>query len=61
MSNSKYVSKPIKTLPYNLRKEFGKGFLEDTLKNARKFYPTCKERISETEKLDGKFAANAIK
>ena len=28
--------------------EFGKGFSEDTLKNARKFYLTYKERISET-------------
>ena len=26
----------------NLQKEFGKGFSEDTLKNARKFYLTYK-------------------
>lgn len=31
-----------------LQKEFGKGFSEDTLKNARKNYLTYKDRISET-------------
>ena len=45
---AKYGSKVIKTLSENLQKEFGKGFSEDTLKNARKFYLTYKERISET-------------
>ena len=44
---AKYGSKVIKTLSENLQKEFGKGFSEDTLKNARKFYLTYKERISE--------------
>lgn len=45
---AKYGSKVIKTLSEKLQKEFGKGFSEDTLKNARKFYLTYKERISET-------------
>ena len=31
-----------------LTSEFGRGFSEDTLKNARKFYLTYKNRISET-------------
>ena len=39
---AKYGSKVIKTLSENLQKEFGKGFSEDTLKNARKFYLTYK-------------------
>ena len=47
-SRAKYGSKVIKTLSEKLQKEFGKGFSEDTLKNARKFYLTYKERISET-------------
>lgn len=45
---AKYGSRVIKTLSEKLQKEFGKGFSEDTLKNARKFYLTYKERISET-------------
>ena len=45
---AKYGSKVIKTLSEKLQKEFGKGFSEDTLKNARKFYLIYKERISET-------------
>ena len=45
---AKYGSNVIKTLSEKLQKEFGKGFSEDTLKNARKFYLTYKERISET-------------
>lgn len=45
---AKYGSKVIKTLLEKLQEEFGKGFSEDTLKNARKFYLTYKERISET-------------
>ena len=47
---AKYGSKVIKTLTLSekLQKEFGKGFSEDTLKNARKFYLTYKERINET-------------
>ena len=45
---AKYGSKVITTLSEQLQEEFGKGFSEDTLKNARKFYLTYKERISET-------------
>ena len=45
---AKYESKVIKILSEKLQEEFGKGFSEDTLKNARKFYLTYKERISET-------------
>lgn len=45
---AKYGSKVIKILPEKLQEEFGKGFSEDTLKNARKFYLTYTERISET-------------
>lgn len=45
---AKYGSRVIKTLSEKLQKEFGKGFSEDTLKNARKFYLTYKERIRET-------------
>ena len=45
---AKYGSRVIQTLSEELQKEFGKGFSEDTLKNARKFYLTYKDRISET-------------
>lgn len=45
---AKYGTQVIKKLSDNLQNEFGKGFSEDTLKNARKFYLTYKERISET-------------
>ena len=45
---AKYGSKVIKILSEKLQEEFGKGFSEDILKNARKFYLTYKERISET-------------
>lgn len=45
---AKYGGKVIKMLSEELQREFGKGFSEDTLKNARKFYLTYKERISET-------------
>lgn len=45
---AKYGSEVIKTLSEKLQKEFGRGFSEDTLKNARKFYLIYKERISET-------------
>lgn len=45
---AKYGNKVIKRLSQKLQKEFGKGFSEDTLKNARKFYLIYKERISET-------------
>ena len=45
---AKYGSKVINKLSEKLQKEFGKGFSADTLKNARKFYLTYKDRISET-------------
>ena len=45
---AKYGSQVIKRLSEKLQKEFEKGFSEDTLKNARKFYLTYKDRISET-------------
>ncbi len=45
---AKYGSQVIKKLSDNLQSEFGKGFSEDTLKNARKFYLTYKKRISDT-------------
>ncbi|MCI5732263.1 MAG: PDDEXK nuclease domain-containing protein [Eubacterium sp.] len=45
---AKYGSRVIQKLSQELQREFGKGFSEDTLKNARKFYLTYKERISET-------------
>lgn len=44
---AKYGSQVIKRLSEKLQKEFEKGFSEDTLKNARKFYLTYKNRISE--------------
>ena len=44
---AKYGSKVIKTLSEKLQRKFGKGFSEDTLKNARKFYLIYKDRISE--------------
>lgn len=47
-TRAKYGSKVIKRLSQKLQEEFGKGFSEDTLKNARRFYLTYKERISET-------------
>ena len=45
---AKYGSRVIQALSEELQKEFGKGFSEDKLKNARKFYLTYKDRISET-------------
>lgn len=45
---AKYGKKIVKQLSEELTEEFGRGFSEDTLKNARKFYFTYKERISET-------------
>ena len=45
---AKYGQQVIKKLSVALTEQFGKGFSEDTLKNARKFYLTYKNRISET-------------
>ena len=45
---AEYGKQIIKNLSEKLNQEFGKGFSEDTLKNARKFYLTYKNRISET-------------
>ena len=45
---AKYGQQVIKKLSAALTEQFGKGFSEDTLKNARKFYLTYKNRISET-------------
>ena len=47
-SRAKYGQQVISKLSVVLTKQFGKGFSEDTLKNARKFYMTYKNRISET-------------
>lgn len=45
---AKYGQQVIKHLSDSLNEKFEKGFSEDTLKNARKFYLTYQERISET-------------
>lgn len=47
-SRAEYGKQVIKKLSTVLTEQFGKGFSEDTLKNARKFYLTYKDRISET-------------
>ena len=47
-SRAKYGQQIINNLSEKLLTEFGRGFSGDTLKNARKFYLTYKERISET-------------
>lgn len=47
-SRAKYGQQVIAKLSEALNTQFGKGFSEDTLKNARKFYLTYKGRISET-------------
>ena len=47
-SRAKYGQQVINNLSEKLKNEFGRGFSGDTLKNARKFYITYKERISET-------------
>lgn len=41
-SRARYGQEVIKTLSIKLMKEFGRGFSDDTLKNARKFYLTIK-------------------
>ena len=45
---AKYGQQVIAKLSEVLNAQFGKGFSEDTLKNARRFYLTYKDRISET-------------
>lgn len=47
-SRAKYKEYVISNLSKKLLNEFGRGYSEDTLKNARKFYLVYKERISET-------------
>ncbi len=47
-SRAQYGKQVIKKLSETLTEQFGRGFSEDTLKNARKFYLTYKDRISET-------------
>ena len=45
---AKYGQYVIKKLSVALTEKYGRGFSEDTLKNARKFYLTYQDRISET-------------
>ena len=47
-SRAKYGQRVIKRLSEALTEQYGRGFSEDTLKNARKFYLTYSSRISET-------------
>lgn len=47
-ARAKYGQQVITKLSQALNEQFGKGFSEDTLKNARKFYLTYQSRISET-------------
>ena len=47
-SRAKYGQRVIKRLSEALMKRYERGFSEDTLKNARKFYLTYNNRISET-------------
>lgn len=47
-TRARYGSQVIKSLSEELKKNFEKGFSEDNLKNARKFYLTYKDRIDET-------------
>lgn len=47
-SRAKYGQRVIKRLSEALTEQYGRGFSEDTLKNARKFYLTYNNRISET-------------
>ena len=44
---AEYGAKVIEKLSSALTKEFGRGYSKDSLKNARKFYLTYKDRISE--------------
>ena len=47
-SKAKYGQRVIKRLSEALTEQYGRGFSEDTLKNARKFYLKYSNRISET-------------
>jgi len=47
-SRAKYGQRVIKRLSEALTQRYERGFSEDTLKNARKFYLTYNNRISET-------------
>lgn len=53
-SRAKYGRQIIKNLSEAMNTQFGRGFSVDTLENARKFYLTYQDRISET--LFRKFA-----
>lgn len=47
-SRAKYGRHIIKNLSEAMNTQFGRGFSVDTLENARKFYQTYQDRISET-------------
>ncbi len=47
-SRARYGSQVIKRLSEEMKKNFERGFSEDSLKNVRKFYLTYKDRIDET-------------
>lgn len=47
-SRAKYGRQIIKNLSEAMNIQFGRGFSVDTLENARKFYQTYQDRISET-------------
>jgi predicted nuclease of restriction endonuclease-like (RecB) superfamily len=47
-SRARYGIQVIKRLSEEMKKNFERGFSEDSLKNARKFYLTYKNRIDET-------------
>ena len=47
-SRAKYGRQIIKNLSEAMNTQFGRGFSVDTLENARKFYQTYQDRISET-------------
>ena len=47
-TRARYGVQVIKRLSEEMKKNFERGFSEDSLKNARKFYLTYKDRIDET-------------
>lgn len=47
-SRAKYGRQIVKNLSEAMNTQFGRGFSVDTLENARKFYQTYQDRISET-------------
>lgn len=47
-TRARYGSQVIKRLSEEMKKNFDRGFSEDSLKNVRKFYLTYKDRIDET-------------